>query len=616
MQQPAVRFGTALEPAAVAAVAAPELAGALRAAYGAALGLPPEAVLIAGVFDVRTGALTTFLSTDDVNVAGNREDAEAVLDALLGGGGGGGGGGGAAAAPRRGRRRAARALQAAAPNALNVAGLAPKRNASSAAVAVFFNALAPCTLPCGDAQSAAAAAALRGRVLATEKNETLLAAALPPGVAWALNAAAVIPFSLPRIKIRWRLWAWLAALPSWVVAVSAAAGALVLVAALALWYRRARRAAKRKVVPDEVAAAAAAAGLAAEELGRQQPRRVAASGGAAPGDGARGWRPVPTPGPPRFSDIPTGGVRARLEPDRLPTYASSRSRHPSFSAPRAWEEEEGGLPARGAADAPQQGWEGGEWEWEEEGGARGAPPPWRRAIDDAWEAAAPLRGEAWGEEFPQQAAAAAAAGRGLAAPALRRPPAPRGALSPQRAAAAAVLRAPLPPPRAQALRSPAHERAALLAARAKAAAAAAAAAALAAAEAEAEEADANEEEEEEKEESWEGAEIEEDEGGEEEEDEEEGAEEEEREAAGGPSRAPAAPPRRARPGPAPQRGPGAASMDNALRMAQLDALRARAREGRRQAEQRQQLRGGAAGAAAAQAGPAARSRSSGGGDFF
>jgi flagellar hook-basal body complex protein FliE len=79
-----VRFGAALEPAAVAAVAEPEFAGALRAACGAALGLPPEAVLIAGVFDVRTGALTAFRSTDDVNVAGNREDAEAVLDALLG----------------------------------------------------------------------------------------------------------------------------------------------------------------------------------------------------------------------------------------------------------------------------------------------------------------------------------------------------------------------------------------------------------------------------------------------------------------------------------------------------------------------------------------------------
>ena len=244
--QPAVRFGAALEPVAFAGVAAPDFAGALRAAYGAALGLPMEAVLIAGLFNVRTGDTTTFLSTDDVNVAGNSQDAAAVLDGLLGGSGGGGGGGSAGR-----RRRAARALQGAplSPNALNIAGLLPRRNASSAAVAVLFNALAPCPPPCSDAQSTAAANQLRAKVLATAGDPTLLAGVLPPGVAWALNAAAVIPFSMPRVKIRWRLWAWLAFLPAWVIPVSATAGALLCGAASGLWWRRRARTKKAKVAP-------------------------------------------------------------------------------------------------------------------------------------------------------------------------------------------------------------------------------------------------------------------------------------------------------------------------------------------------------------------------------
>jgi len=236
--QPAVRFGTALEPAALADVAAPDFAGALRAAYGAALGLPAEAVLVAGLFNVRTGDTTTFLSTDDVNVAGNSEDAAAVLDGLLGG--------------SSGRRRRARALQAApaTPNALNIVGLAPRRNASSAAVAVFFNALAPCPPPCSDAQNTAAANALRTRVLATASNSSLLAGVLPPGVGWALNAAAVIPYAMPRVKIRWRLWAWLASLPAWVIALSATAGALLCGMLIGLWWWRRRvRAKKAKVAP-------------------------------------------------------------------------------------------------------------------------------------------------------------------------------------------------------------------------------------------------------------------------------------------------------------------------------------------------------------------------------
>jgi hypothetical protein len=258
--QPAVRFAIAVEPATVAVVAEPSFAGALRAAYGAALALPIEAVLLAGVFDVRSGAVTTFLSTDDVNVAGNSEDAAAVLDALLNGG--------AAPAGSGGRRRA-RALQAAPaqPNALSIAGLAPRRNASSAGVALFFNALAPCAPPCSDAQITAASIALRLRVLATGANASLLAGVLPPGVGWALNDRAVVAFALPRVRIRWRLWAWLASLPAWVVAVSASLSSLACCAALAaLWLRRRRRARAEKVAPEELALQRAAsegeAGLA------------------------------------------------------------------------------------------------------------------------------------------------------------------------------------------------------------------------------------------------------------------------------------------------------------------------------------------------------------------
>ncbi len=224
----------------------PSFAGALRAAYGAALALPIEAVLLAGVFDVRTGAVTTFLSTDDVNVEGNSEDAAAVLDALLNGG--------VAPAGSGGRRRA-RALQAAPaqPNALSIVGLAPHRNATSAGVALYFNALAPCAPPCSDAQITAASIALRLRVLATGANASLLAGVLPPGVGWALNDRAVVAFALPRVRIRWRLWAWLASLPAWIVAVSASLSSLACCAALAVLWLRRRRARAQKVAPEELA---------------------------------------------------------------------------------------------------------------------------------------------------------------------------------------------------------------------------------------------------------------------------------------------------------------------------------------------------------------------------
>ena len=81
-------------------------------------------------------------------------------------------------------------------------------------------------------------------MLATASNSSLLAGLLPPGVGWALNAAAVIPYAMPRVKIRWRLWAWLASLPAWVIALSATAGALLcgMLIGLWLWRRRVREA--------------------------------------------------------------------------------------------------------------------------------------------------------------------------------------------------------------------------------------------------------------------------------------------------------------------------------------------------------------------------------------
>jgi hypothetical protein len=448
-------------------------------------------------------------------------------------------------------------------------------------------------------------------VLATEKNEMLLAALLPPGVAWTLNTAAVIPFSLPRVKIRWRLWAWLASLPGWVVPVSAAAGFLVFLGALVLWYRRARRTAMaRRVAPDEVTAAAAE--LASFEYERQPPRH-SASGGSAP----RNWGHTPTPGPPRFGDIPTEGVRARLDPERLHTFYSTHSRLPSFAAQREWEE--GGLLSLQGGRPSQQ-------RWEEERGA-----PRRRTADAFGEGfVAPPQERALREEFAQQAAPAAAPRRGLRVPARHGAPTlplptPRVALSPQRVAAAAALRAPQP--RGHAVRSPSQARAAVLALRARAEKAAAeAAAALAAAEAEeaaevgefpAEDAAGDEgggevgESEEVDEEEAAGAEEE----APEEEDEEEGAA-----GGGGPfqpraaSRShPQARPRLARP--PPQRHADAAiedaPMDSLLMMAQQNAQRAR--EGHRQVELRQRQRG--AGAAVARSGPASQARAREGGYY-
>ncbi len=408
VQQPAVRFVTVLEPAKVPEVAQPSFAASLRTAYGAALGLPMEAVLVAGVFDVRTGAVTTFLSTDDVNVAGNREDAAAVLDGMLGG----------AQAGWRRRRQLEdarwRALQApaAAPNALVITGLAPSRNSSSSAVAVFFNALAPCAPPCSDAQNTAAASALRARVLLTGGNASLLAAVLPPSMGWALNGAVVIPFSMPRVRIRWRLLAWLASLPGWVVAVSAAAGSLVCAAAMALLWRRARRASKGKVSPEEALLAGAVDRARSADAGERGSMRSTA------GDGGD------------ILDAPLPSAR------------------------------------------------------ESSGARQGRPSPLASLPRKAWEPSA-----TWEGEFLQRAAPVGAA-RGLRAPAVRgrgaalapAAPMPRWAASPQRAAGAEALRAPLTQ-RTPGVRSPSQQNAAVLAARARAAAAMAAAA-LAAAEAE------------------------------------------------------------------------------------------------------------------------------------
>jgi hypothetical protein len=499
----------------------------------------------------------------------------------------------------------------------------------------------------------------------------------------------VIPFTLPRVRIRWRLWAWLAALPGWVVPVSAAAGTLVFLAALALWYRRARRAAMaRKVAPDEVAAAAVPA---SEEWERRQLRR-SASGGAAPRNwgvsptvhpgfgGAAieperprtyssshsprpfvgapraweeegglppgGWRPSQQywaedqeapppwrrpaaareggpPGPFGYGDIPTEGVRARLAQGRLRSSSSSHSPNRSFATPREWEE--GGLSPRGWRPSRQYRAEGQE-----------AQPPWRRPAD-AWGGgytASPPRRE-WGEEFAQQAAPAPA-GRGLYSPARRGAPpqpltSPRVALSPQRAAAMDALRAPQR--RAPAVPPTPQERAAALAARSRAAKAAAAVAnavaaeaaadaALAAAEAEeaaevgeflsedAAEGEGGAAEDEEGEvegvDEEEAEEASDREAPEEEVAEEEAAEEEEREEEGA-DQSPASSRFRPRARPrlsqlAPLRPAGDAAYEASMSTILLKARRnaQRAREGRLQAEQRQQQRG--AGATAVRSG--------------
>jgi len=314
VMQPAVRYAVVLSPAAVAAVATPAQGAALRGAYAAALALPIEAVLIAGTMDVATGAVTRYLLTDDVNVAGNGADAAAVLDALLGGGGGRR----RAAQPAPARRR--RALSAA-PNALNIDGLAPPRNASSRAVAVFFNALAFCPGACSDAQSAAAAGALRARVAATATNGTLLAGALPPGVGWGASGAA-IPFTLPRARIRWRLLAWLQALPMWVIIASAAGGGVACLSALgALWLWRKKRRAKDLKVEDERASAAAA---------------------AAP--------PPPTPAPRRPAEKAARGAKRAQPP------------------PQAWADDEEGADESGEGFSEQGAEEAEEKEEEEEAG--------------------------------------------------------------------------------------------------------------------------------------------------------------------------------------------------------------------------------------------------------
>ncbi len=339
VQQPAVRFGTVLEPAKVPEVAEPSFAASLRAAYGAALGLPMEAVLVAGVFDVRTGAVTTFLSTDDVNVAGNREDAAAVLDALLGGT--------PVGRRRQLQRRDAhwRAMQAtvSAPNALSISGLAPRRNTSSSAVAVFFNALAPCAPPCSDAQNTAAAAALRARVLATGGNASLLADVLPPGMGWALNDAVVIPFSMPRVRIKWRLLAWLASLPTWVVAVSAVAGSLLCAAAVALLWRRARRAGKGKVSPEEALLASAADFARSADAGERSSVRSSVGDGAASlndpfrssrGSSGmrRGGRPSPAAPPPRAAWESSATLEGEFFQQAAPTGAARGLRLPAGRA--------------------------------------------------------------------------------------------------------------------------------------------------------------------------------------------------------------------------------------------------------------------------------------------
>jgi hypothetical protein len=143
---------------------------------------------------------------------------------------------------------------------------------------VFLNALAPCAPPCSDAQNAAAAAALRARVLATGDNASLLASVLPPGMVWALYGNVVIPYTMPRERVSWRALAMPSSLPGWVAAVGAAAGTLACGAAAALLWRRARCARKGAVSPEAAPLPDAA-----------DPEQSAdAGGGLRPMRGARG----------------------------------------------------------------------------------------------------------------------------------------------------------------------------------------------------------------------------------------------------------------------------------------------------------------------------------------
>ena len=299
MQQPAVRYRLSLDPAALQRVVAPPFAASLRGIYGGALGLPMEAVLLAGVMEVRSGKVTQFLSTDDVNVEGNGADAAQVLASLLSGGVGASGSGGGSQ-----RRVQAAATPQPVPNALNIAGLAPSRNASSAAVALFFNAFAPCPPPCNTAQNGAASRALAAAVAATAGNASLLAGVLGEGEGWHLDTAAIIPFSLPRVLIKWSPRAWLASLPTWVVGVSAAGSALccALGVGACLWWRKLARRRKGRVAVSLVDAseeAWAAGGEASPEgaaeagFGRNPPRvssqlRARGNWGAESGE-EEGW---------------------------------------------------------------------------------------------------------------------------------------------------------------------------------------------------------------------------------------------------------------------------------------------------------------------------------------
>ena len=185
VKQPAARFQLALRPASAGAVGSPGLAASLRASLAAALGVPMEVVYVGGVVNMRTGALSRFSTTDDLNTAGNVLDPADALDALLAGTGISGGGG----------RRRARRAQAAADSDIAITGLAVAADprAPADAFSVLLTAMAPCSpAPCTDAVAATSAARLLSAVKASVGTPAGAAAALAAPLA-ALELAQGLP---------------------------------------------------------------------------------------------------------------------------------------------------------------------------------------------------------------------------------------------------------------------------------------------------------------------------------------------------------------------------------------------------------------------------------------
>ena len=266
------------------------------------------------------------------------------------------------------------------------------RNASSPAIALFMNALAPCALPCSTAQNTAASAALVRAVAATARNATLLAVPLfilsdisgtpLSQLSGTLSVSSIAAFSLPRVRIAWRLLAWLAALPIGVIVGGAVGGCTAaLLLAFALHRRRRRAAAKRRVAAEEA--------LLSESMGEAEER--AATVAAAAGDAAAG---VGNVGRPRGGSGSNSPVAFSAGAAAVKPASSARgtqrgfipSTHNSPGSPSSRSSAGGGNFSPLATAARQmKGWE------EEEDGEEGkeGEEGWRREGDSPG-AAAPL----------------------------------------------------------------------------------------------------------------------------------------------------------------------------------------------------------------------------------